>query len=510
MIRARSHSSLLASAAFLTAAFQVNAAPQIEQGIQFGDVASGRAIVWSRSSEASRMMVQYSYDASFAEPVTVRGPYATPESDFTAKLDLTGLKRDRDVYVKVWFEGLTNAREKSEVVSGKFHSVGRHEDIHFVWGGDTAGQGWGINEAFGGMKIYETMRQEEPQFFIHSGDNIYADGPIPLTANAPESGAPWVNLVTPEVSKVAEELNEFRGRYRYNLMDENLRRFNAEVAGIPQWDDHEVVNNWSDAKSLDNDPRYTEKNVPLLVSRATQAFLEYAPIRPHGAEESERVYRKLSYEDLLEVYVLDMRSYRGPNTDNLQTEESAETAFLGNEQISWLLSQLANSKATWKVIAADMPVGLNVGDGSLWEAIANGNDGRPLGRELEFARLLRGIKKAKVHNVVWLTADVHYTAAHFYHPRSAAFKNFLPFWEFVAGPLNAGSFGPNTKDKTFGIEVDFEKGPSTEGLPANTSPYAGLQFYGAVHINRGNGVMRVDLKDINGDVVYSNELTPIR
>ncbi|MFT3953273.1 MAG: alkaline phosphatase D family protein [Piscinibacter sp.] len=62
-------------------------------------------------------------------------------------------------------------------------------DLRFVWGGDTAGQGWGINPAFGGMKIYESMRQRAPRFFIHSGDTIYADGPILPTATA-EGGQP--------------------------------------------------------------------------------------------------------------------------------------------------------------------------------------------------------------------------------------------------------------------------------------------------------------------------------
>jgi phosphodiesterase/alkaline phosphatase D-like protein len=52
------------------------------------------------------------------------------------------------------------------------------------------------------------------------------------------------------LAKVAETLNEFRGRHRYNLLDENVRGFNAEVPQIWQWDDHEVTNNWSDSKNL--------------------------------------------------------------------------------------------------------------------------------------------------------------------------------------------------------------------------------------------------------------------
>ncbi|WP_280302299.1 alkaline phosphatase D family protein [Nocardia abscessus] len=42
-------------------------------------------------------------------------------------------------------------------------------------------------------------------------------------------------------------------------------------------------------------------------------------------------------------------------------------------------------------------------------------------------------------DVVWLTADVHYTAAHRYSPERAVFTEFDEFWEFVSGPLNAGA-----------------------------------------------------------------------
>ncbi|MFL6946618.1 MAG: alkaline phosphatase D family protein, partial [Xanthobacteraceae bacterium] len=34
--------------------------------------------------------------------------------------------------------------------------------------------------------------------------------------------------------------------------------------------------------------------------------------------------------------------------------------FLGIQQVAWLKRALANSRATWKVIAADMPIGLIV------------------------------------------------------------------------------------------------------------------------------------------------------
>jgi alkaline phosphatase D len=226
--------------------------------------------------------------------------------------------------------------------------------------------------------------------------------------------------------------------------------------------------------------------------------------------ESQRVYRRYSYGPLLELFVLDMRSYRGPNSANLQTRPSPQTAFLGREQLDWLKAGLENSRAVWKVIAADMPLGLNVGDGTTaeglarWEAVANGESGSPKGRELEFVELLSHVKRQRVRNVVWLTADVHYCAAHYYDPAKAAFHDFDGFWEFVAGPLNAGTFGPNTLDGTFGPQVIFVKAPPPG--QSNLSPYSGFQFFGEVNIDARTRNMTVDLRDINGMSVFSRTL----
>jgi alkaline phosphatase D len=82
---------------------------------------------------------------------------------------------------------------------------------------------------------------------------------------------------------------------------------------------------------------------------------------------------------------------------------------------------LKTSRATWKVISADMPLGLVVPDGKdvmgrdRFEAVAQGS-GPACGRELETARLLTAIKRERIRNVVRITADVHYCAAHYYDP----------------------------------------------------------------------------------------------
>jgi len=478
--------------------------PTIPYGVASGDINGNRAVVWSRSDRPARIVVEYATDESFRGAQRVLGPNALEASDYTARLYLKNLPSSQQIFYKVTFQDLDDTKIYSEPVVGTFRTPPAYgRDIFFAWSGDTAGQGWGINPEFGGMKIYETIRQVNPDFFIHSGDTIYADGPIQSEVKL-DDGSIWKNITTPEKSKVAETLAEFRGNYIYNLLDENVRRFNAQVPILAQWDDHEVTNNWYPGEILE-DNRYTVKDVSLLAQRGNQAFLEYFPIRIDGDDPS-RIYRSFKYGPLLEIFMIDKRSYRGPNTENRQTEESPETVFLGNAQIRWLKNQLRKSTAKWKIIASDMPVGLVVPDGpTAFENVANG-DGPALGRELELADLLRFIKRADIKNVVWLTADVHYAAAHYYDPNKAQFQDFKPFWEFVAGPLNSGTFGPNRLDNTFGPEVKFLSIPTD--LTPNRPPSAGLQFFGTVKIDGDTEVMTVALINLEGKTLYSVDLPP--
>jgi alkaline phosphatase D len=278
------------------------------------------------------------------------------------------------------------------------------------------------------------------------------------------------------------------------------------VSQIVLWDDHEVRDNWYPSQRLDADRRYSVKSVALLAARAKRAFLEYQPVRINPIDP-ERIYRSWSRGPLLEIFALDMRSYRGANSPNVQPELNPDSAILGSAQISWLKAALKASTSTWKVIASDMPLSLVVPDtGGTFEAVANRHDGPPLGRELEIADLLSFIRDARVRNVVWITADVHYAAAHHYDPARAQFTRFVPFWEFVAGPLHAGTFGPNQLDRTFGPEVRFLGIPA--GMKPNRPPSDGLQFFGLGRIDHRTKALTMQIRNRKGETVYSMELAP--
>jgi alkaline phosphatase D len=466
--------------------------PVITHGIQSGDVSADGGVVWARADQPARMLVEVSTTESFR---TIRASQLVdvlPETDCTAKVLLEALPPGQDIFYRISFQSHSFPTIVGESRTGRFRTApGDRRDVSFVWSADTAGQGWGIDRGRGGMRTYATMLRGCPDFFIHCGDSIYADCPIAPRQVLP-NGEVWSNVVTEEKSTVAETLSDFRGNYKYNLLDENVLAFNAQVPIFAQWDDHEVTNDWCPGEDLPES--YSEASLLELIAYGNRAFHEFMPMRDTMAEAG-RIYRKIAYGPLLDVFMLDMRSYRSPNS------EGREARILGAAQLAWLKRELLSSRATWKVISADLPIGVVSAD-----AVALG-DGAPQEREIEIADLLSFIKHARVRNTVWITGDMHYTAAHYYDPNLAVFADFEPFWEFISGPLHAGTWGPGKLDNTFGPRAIFQKGAS-EAQGENLAPCFGLQFFGHVAIDGTTEVMTVTLKDVDDRALWATRIEP--
>src|ERR1700738_953823 len=298
------------------------------------------------------MQVECSTVESFKTILGAASADALPDRDFASKLLLDGLPPGQDIFYRVRFEDIAESGISGETQLGHFRTAPvEPASVSFVWSGDTAGQGWGIDPARGGMRTYSTMLENRPDFFIHSGDHIYADCPIPAELKLPD-GNIWRNIVTEEKSVVAHSLAQFRGNYKYNLLDDNLRAFNAQVPMLAQWDDHEVTNDWSPVGSADA-TGYAEDGTSRLVERARRAFFEFMPIR-EISEQAGRIYRKIGYGPLLDVFLIDMRSYRDSTWN--KRDDPGDAFILGTTQLAWLKRELAASDATWKVIADGLPI----------------------------------------------------------------------------------------------------------------------------------------------------------
>jgi len=444
-------------------------APLVTHGVQAGDVQTGTANIWARCSEPARLVVEWG--TSDKGPMHgVAGAVVTPNSDHTGIVALTGLPDGQRIVYRARFEREAS-RGASEWVSGSF--VTPHPTkFRVAWTGDTCGQGFGRNPEWGGLKGYSALRAAKPDLFVNSGDLIYADNPI-VAENTTLAGRVWKNITNERVGRVAQDLDDFRARFAYNLEDEHLRGFAAEVGVITQWDDHETHNNWWPGQQLD-DKRYTiERDATTLSKRAWQAFFEWTPTTRGPMQ------RVIHYGPLLDVIVLDARTFRTPN--DAGTEPGR--VMLGAAQAAWFIETLANSKARWKLIACDQPLSVVIPDGDApnppQEGFANNVPGPPLGRERELADVLLALEQRGVKNLVWVTADVHYAAAHSFDGQRAGL-DYEPFWEFVAGPIHAGTFGPNPLDPSLGAKLEFQWAPPPG--TGNLAPWDELQSFGTIDV----------------------------
>ena len=375
----------------------------------------------------------------------------SPETDFTAKALIEGLPAGQDIFYRVRFEDHAFPTVMSEPLIGRFRTApNERRSVSFVWSGDTAGQGWGIDEARGGMRTYATMLRQRPDFFIHSRRPHLCRLPDQRGAEAAERR----NL---EEHRDRREIRTSRTRSPISAATTNticsianVRAFNADVPMFAQWDDHEVTNDWCPGEPPRRE-RYARPRASCSSRRAAaRAFHEFMPMRETLAEAG-RVYRKIAYGPLLDVFMLDMRSYRRPTSDRTATPTPAPSS--GRRRLAWLKRELMSSQ---RHLEGDSPPICR----SAWSATMRSRKatGRRAAARCEIADLLAFIKHAGIRNTVWLTADMHYTAAHYYDPNVAVFQEFEPFWEFISGPLHAGTWSPQPLDNTFGPRAVFPEG----------------------------------------------------
>lgn len=65
------------------------------------------------------------------------------------------------------------------------------------------------------------------------------------------------------------------------------------------------------------------------------------------------MYRNFRHGSHVEVFVVDVHSYRDANNSG----PAKQGHVLGDQQAHWLANALDRSTATWKIVQADMPIG---------------------------------------------------------------------------------------------------------------------------------------------------------
>ncbi len=203
------------------------------------------------------------------------------------------------------------------------------------------------NYTHGYYTAHAALAKEDLHAVVFLGDYIYeGDARGDRVRDYPRRG--W-----------AFSLADYRDRYATYKADKDLQAAHAAFPWIVTWDDHEVENNYAGGIDL-ADP----KNKQALFERtnAYQAFYEHMPVRvARPAGPSLKLYRSLAFGDLVTFQVLDTRQYRSPEillcadtdvTPSGYCPASLDPArtILGAEQRSWLLGELASSKAVWNLV----------------------------------------------------------------------------------------------------------------------------------------------------------------
>ena len=449
----------------------------VTHGIASGDVTNDSAVVWSRSNQEAQMHVEYDTNSNFSQPKSMNATTLTNQTtDYTAYVKLERLSPDTLYYYRVWFSNKSDSLN-SGTLTGSFRtapdpSFSSTKPLSFIFAADLGGQKHCRQADNGGYSIFEKMKELSPDFFIANGDMIYAADKCPVKGPSDD----WKNIpgnfsgiADPNVNwnNTEQVRDTYLKHWQYNRADPYLQGFLQDTSMYSQWDDHEVINDFGALWPYWNSFNKDREGYPNIVNEGREAFFNYSPT-DRNQDDKNRIYRSFNWGPYLDLFILDGRSYRSPNS-MVDTPENNKT-MLGSDQLQWLEQNLANSSAAWNVISSDIPISVPTGaNASILgrDGWANGNEtnfSSKTGFERELQQLLRFLDDNNIQNIVFVTTDVHFPANILYEVDANDDGDKLIFHELISGPLSAFRFGtpggvPIPKlDSTFNPRMLYEEG----------------------------------------------------
>ncbi len=371
-------------------------------GVASGDPLEDRVIIWTRVTpdtlndgavEGSWTMAT---DPQLRQVVR-EGRFTTDASrDYTVKVDVDGLAAGTTYYY-----GFTVLDRNSLTGRTKTTPTGEQSD-HLRFGVVSCS-----NFQAGYFNAYARLAERNDlDAVVHLGDYIYE------YANFVYGNAEVWNDRLVEPDREIVSLEDYRGRYSTYHLDPDLRYLHQQHGIIAVWDDHESAND-SYEGGASNHQEDGEGSWEARKDRSRQAYFEWMPIRDTG---NRSIYRKLSYGNLADLIMLDTR-LEGRDRQIPEVTDPAlqaeDRTMLGATQKAWLLDQLANSTATYKLVGNQVMFSeFNVGwSGALvglpFETVESGFldiwDGYPAERR----QLTTFMREEGLEDVVLLTGDFH-------------------------------------------------------------------------------------------------------
>ena len=166
-----------------------------------------------------------------------------------------------------------------------------------------------------GHKIYPSMSQLQPDFYVHTGDIEYMDKPFPYA--------------------MTEELMRFKWSRLFALPFQ--RSFYNDHTSYFMKDDHDVG----------YDDSYPGKDYGTVsFERGLEIFdEEQFPTYP-------RRYKTIRWGKDLQIWIVEGRNYRNQN----YLEDGPDKTIWGSEQKQWFFDTVSNSDASFKVLITSSPI----------------------------------------------------------------------------------------------------------------------------------------------------------
>lgn len=367
-----------------------------QHGVASGDPLPDRVILWTRVTPPAGAqkvggVVRVYADEAASRAIGQRPFVAAAARDFTVKVDFDGLEPGTTYWYR--FEALGAKSALGRTRTAPAGGVGR---LRF-------GVVSCSSYAHGYFNAYAALAaRTDIDAILHLGDYLYEYGT-----------AEYGDLRPYEPDHEMVSLPDYRTRHAYYKREADLMELHRLFPFVTVWDDHESTDNsWRDGAN-----NHTEGAEGAWVQRkawAQQAYDEWMPIRYPESGNVARIWRKFSYGDLVDLIMLDTRLYdrdEYASTPPAPGEPIKDPArrMLGPEQMQWLLQNLSESTARWKIIGqqvvfhqwqlAGAPRAAGGGqqlNGDAWD-----------GYQAERQAIIDHLRGNAIGNVVVLSGDVH-------------------------------------------------------------------------------------------------------
>ncbi|MEJ7636030.1 alkaline phosphatase D family protein [Aeromicrobium sp.] len=395
---------------------------RFQHGIASGDPLPDAVVLWTRvtptadalpgSGRGPDALVSWevSVDRDFESVVRTGTVRAHVGQDHTVKVDATGLKPATNYFYRFTY-------------AGDLSPVGRTRTAPAP-GDELAELRFGVvscaNWQAGWFSSYRHLADRgDLDAVIHLGDYLYEYQPGKYSY-----GHDNLDVRRHDPPRETISLRDYRRRHAQYKTDQDLQALHAAVPFIVTWDDHEVADGSWEHGAFEHHPG-KEGPYGRRGRAAQRAYDDWRPVRlsgTAGAGDGRKIYRRLQFGQLVDLSMLDLRSYRSERAvaGEPAIDDPART-ITGEHQLAWLTGTLVTSPCRWKLVGnpvmvapVRMPPKPIVGDFALSQVISltplkssAPNTDEWDGYTSDRKRLLERLEAEGTSDVVFLSGDVH-------------------------------------------------------------------------------------------------------